>query len=118
MATAIQSLQAASARVSVPDSQRAWEDIRREIRTTAPAGSKERRMLPRWTLPLTAAAALALAATLAPRWLSNAGTPGTNRPEIARADFVETAKDTSSMVYVDDKSGWLVIWAVDNHDKM
>jgi predicted anti-sigma-YlaC factor YlaD len=118
IAAAVESLRAASAQIAVPDADRAWQDIRRAIRTTAPAGSRERGAFPRWTLPLTVAAALALAATLAPRWLGNPVPTNTARLEVARADFVETATNTSSMVYVDDKSGWLVVWAVDDKDKM
>lgn len=105
----------ATKHVAVPDSQRAWQDIRREIRATS---SPQRQGLPRWALPATATAVLLFAATLAPRWLHQAKPPTAAGVEIARADFVETANDTSSMVYVDDKSGWLVIWAVDNRDKM
>lgn len=118
VAGAVESWRAASKRVAIPDSERAWQDIRREIRTTGPTNSPEHRGLPRWVFPAVVAAALVFAATLAPRWLSDAGPPATNRLEIARADFVETASDTSSMVYVDDKSGWLVIWAVNDRDKM
>ncbi|MEO7415180.1 MAG: hypothetical protein ABIZ81_17695 [Opitutaceae bacterium] len=37
---------------------------------------------------------------------------------VARADFVETPQNTSSIVYGDDKSVWLVVWAVTDNDKL
>ena len=119
-AAAGEQLRTANARVAVPDPERAWQDIRREIRITASAGSGalEKRLVPRWTFPVAAAATLAIAATLAPRWFGDAATENRAPLAVARADFVETATDTSSMVYVDDKSGWLVVWAVDERDKM
>ena len=117
-AAAVDHWRTAQARVALPDAERAWQDIHREIRRSTPANAAGSRWLPRWTIPIAAAAALVFAATQAPRWLHDAD-PSTNaRPQIARADFVETAADASSMVYVDDKSGWLVVWAVSDNDKL
>lgn len=99
-------MHAAAGRVTVPDEERAWHDIRRELRATSPAASRAWWNLGRWALPLGAAAALAAVAVIGPSWTDEDG------PQlVARAEFVEVAGDASSMVYVDDKSGWLVVWA-------
>ena len=92
--------------MTVPDEERAWQDIHREIRSAHPAGVRAWRGLGRWALPLGAAAALAAVALLVPSWNEEAASP-----MVARADYVEVAGDASSVVYVDDKSGWLVVWA-------
>jgi anti-sigma factor RsiW len=98
-------LKTAAGRVSVPDEERAWHDIRRELRAPA-AASRAWWQLGRWALPLGAAAALAAVAVIGPSWTDEEG------PQlVARAEFVEVAGDAASMVYVDDKSGWLVVWA-------
>ncbi len=98
-------LRTAAARVTVPDEERAWQEVRRGLRAARPAGGRQWWGAVRWALPLGAAAAVAF------------GVLGPGREEqtaargVARADFVEVAGDASSLVYVDDKSGWLVVWA-------
>ena len=57
-------------------------------------------------MPLGAAAALAAVAVIGPSWTDDDGPQA-----VARAEFVEVSGDASSVVYVDDKSGWLVVWA-------
>lgn len=99
-----ESLRRAEARVQVPDEERAWQDIRREIRVIRPAKAGAWWRPLRWAVPLGAAAAAAIVA-----WL-----PGDDEfavQSVARAEFVEVPNDASSVVYVDDKSGWLVVWA-------
>jgi predicted anti-sigma-YlaC factor YlaD len=114
-ATAIQDWHEATARVTTPDAERAWQDIRREIRQTKPEKKTSVWGLPRWTFPLTAAAALAVAVVTAPRWLDEVKpTTSIARLDTARADFVDVGANSSSVVYVDDQSGWLVVWAVDD----
>lgn len=99
-------LSAAAARVVVPDEERAWQDIRRELRADRPAAMRPWWSLGRWALPLGAAAALAAVAVVGPSWTDDDGPQA-----VARAEFVEVSGDASSVVYVDDKSGWLVVWA-------
>ncbi len=103
---AIEGLKAAATRVAVPDEERAWQDIRRELRAARPTAARAWWNLGRWALPLGAAAALAAVAVIGPSWTDDDG-PQT----VARAEFVEVSGDASSVVYVDDKSGWLVVWA-------
>ncbi|HEX2852145.1 MAG TPA: zf-HC2 domain-containing protein [Opitutaceae bacterium] len=116
VAGAVESWKQSSAAIAVPDAERAWQDIRREIRTSQPEKSGSAWGLPRWALPLGAAAALALAAVVSSN--RNSSEPGPTRTiaraQSARADFVEVPTDASSMVYVDGESGWLVVWAVDD----
>ena len=120
VAGAIESWRTAHAEIAPPDAERAWQDISREIRTGAPVPADTRgfRGLPRWALASGAAAALIVAATFGPRWLDDATATEPRRLEVARADYVETANNAASMVYVDDKSGWLVVWAVDGGDTL
>lgn len=102
----ISNLKVAATRVVVPDEERAWQDIHREIRATRRTAARAWWHLGRWVLPLGAAAALAAVALLGPSWTDENG-----RAAVARAEFVEVAGDASSVVYVDDQSGWLVVWA-------
>ena len=99
-------LKVAATRVVVPDEERAWQDIHREIRATRRTAARAWWHLGRWVLPLGAAAALAAVALLRPSWTDENGPPA-----VARAEFVEVPGDASSVVYVDDQSGWLVVWA-------
>ena len=103
---ASEGLRAAATRVAVPDEERAWQDIHREMRAARPTVARAWWNLGRWALPLGAAAALAAVALIGPSWTDEDG-----RQTVARAEFVEVAGDASSVVYVDDKSGWLVVWA-------
>ena len=99
-------LNVAATRVVVPDEERAWQEIHREIRATRPTAARAWWNLGRWVLPLGAAAALAAVAWIGPSWTDENGSQAG-----ARAEFVEVAGDASSVVYVDDQSGWLVVWA-------
>jgi anti-sigma factor RsiW len=111
VAAAIEGWRATAAAVKIPDAERAWQDIHREIRKTQPIESRS--PLSRWMLPLGAAAALTVvAAIFLPR--ANEPAPAVARVDPARAEFVEVADGASSVVYVDGESGWVVVWAVDN----
>ena len=103
-----QHLQALATQVALPDEERAWRDIRSEIRATRPVALRAWWNLGRWALPVGAAAALAAVVVIGPSWMDGDG-PQT----VARAEFVEVPADASSVVYVDDNSGWLVVWASD-----
>jgi hypothetical protein len=110
----------AAQNVVVPDAEREWHAVRRKIRGGVEAG--EVRLAPRrprlltWlTVPLAAVGALALALFISmptgpapdPR-VEPAVTP------VARAESVEVrGRNASTMVYVDDKSGWLIVAAND-----
>ena len=106
LAVAAEDGKTAAARVAVPDEERAWQDIHRELRAARTTGARELWGVVRWALPLGAAAALAAFMVFFQRDEDESATP-----TVARAEFVEVSGDASSVVYVDDKSGWLVVWA-------
>ncbi|MBL9210668.1 MAG: zf-HC2 domain-containing protein [Opitutaceae bacterium] len=99
------------ANVTVPDAEREWHAVRRRIRggeTGADRPARSRRSLFTWiALPLGAAAAAALALYVSP-------SPRFDPAPIAHVDSVEApGNNASTMVFVDDKSGWLIVWASD-----
>jgi hypothetical protein len=94
--------------VPVPDSTREWEAVRRSIRQGGTTGAKGGRHFLSWiALPLGAAAALML--TL---WMDPVTPPApAPAPSVGRSgDSVEVSAADGSVVFVDDKSGWVVIW--------
>ena len=108
--------------VTVPDAVKEWREVRARAAAperTAPAWS---RLLPAIGVPLVAAAALALAFIAEPQWFGReeptATVQAVEAPQTAAwtpsAEFVEIpGSDDSPVVYVDEPSGWLVVWAVD-----
>jgi len=117
--------------VSVPDAAREWREIRRRIQAPEPAAPVWARLLPALGVPLAAAAALAIAFLSAPQWFGRgdsdpatiATTASTEIVQVAEvawephAEFVEVpGSDDSMVVYLDEPSGWLVVWAVDPTD--
>lgn len=104
-------LQTAAAQVKVPDEERAWQDIHRAIRAGRPAATRSWWAPVRWALPLGAAAALAAVVAFVPTGSDDDAAPATAIAPVARAEFVEVPNNSSSVVYVDDQSGWLVVWA-------
>ena len=101
--------------VTVPDAEREWHAVRRRIRGGAESGagrtSRSRRNLFAWlVIPLGAAAVALLVAPQTPP----ATQPAAVTTHIARANSVEApGNSASTMVFVDDKSGWLIVWASD-----
>lgn len=93
---------------SSPDIEQEWREVRRRIQSSNPAGEASfawRRSLT-WGLPIAAAAVLTLAAVYRPL-----PDPGTSVPITARAEFVQSEGSGSTLVYVDQESGWLIVWA-------
>ncbi len=96
-----------TAAARVPEAQREWESIRRQIRggasTPANQALPRRRFGLSWlALPLGAAAAIMMA------FYANWGPASVS--SIGRNDAVEVSAADGSVVFVDDKSGWVVIW--------
>lgn len=99
--------------VSAPDVERAWQDIRREIRAgrpreTRPAGAWWMRAL--WAgVPAVGAAAVALVVFT--------GRPKPVDPAVAPASWAQfvqvDASDSAPVVTVDESSGWVVVWTGD-----
>lgn len=90
----------------VPDARLEWQRIQRRM---APGRSpvSSRRPALWWGLSLATAAVLALAL-----W-----TPRT-APRLETAGDVEVGEKSSATVYVDAQSGWLVVWAVSDTDRI
>jgi hypothetical protein len=104
--------------VRIPDPEREWQAVRRVIRGGVGTGA-ERAAYPRrsalswFAVPFTAAAAVAMALLIAPR-PTDPGMSVPLRSQASRADSIEVpGSNASTMVYVDDKSGWLFVWASD-----
>lgn len=90
-----------------PDAAAAWQALRPRLRA---AGRRPRRLAPLLWLsaPLAAAAALAFV------MYRPAPTAHDDGFTSAHADFVEAGNPAAStVVYVDNDSGWLVVWAAD-----
>ena len=114
-AAAIESWRGATLNVAVPDAEREWQALRRRIRGGVQPGAEptvdRRPNVLRWlALPLAAAAALVI--TL---WTPEKPAGGTVAPErtVARANAssVEVSAADGAVVYVDEKSGWVVVWS-------
>jgi predicted anti-sigma-YlaC factor YlaD len=117
LAAAVENWKRAHAQTAAPDPERAWQDVHREIRRSRAEPVRAWLGLGRWAAPLGAAAAFAVIAASAPFWFTGKSeTKILARLDVAeaRADFVEVSGDASSLVYVDDQSGWLVVWAVND----
>lgn len=114
--TALESLQADVAGVSVPDASESW----RELQAKLPKPARTRPLAPViwFGAPLAAAAAIAFAffvtrpvTPTAPGEIVIAQ-PLHDPSVIAGADFVEAGDpNATTLVYVDKESGWLVVWA-------
>ena len=99
-----------AAQVGLPDVDEEWRLLQAKL--DAPARRRRSPLAPiAWlSLPLAAAAALALV-------FLNPARPVDPTPfasaEVAAADFVEIADTNATpLVFVDKESGWLVVWAV------
>lgn len=122
--TALDSLQADVAAVTVPDASDSWRELQAKLHQPA----RTRPLAPVFWLsaPLAAAAAIAIAffairpvAPAPEAGLAIAPPPPLHDPSvIAGAEFVEAGDpNASTLVYVDKESGWLVVWATNADTK-
>lgn len=98
----------------VPDAALAWRELRPQLRgdrTATAADGTPRRPFRWWSLtaPLATAAVFAFALITTRPDTTPSSTQAV--PEVARADYVQAAPDASTLVYVDQSSGWLIVWA-------
>lgn len=120
LGSALEGWRAETQRVAVPDAGREWQILRRKIRGGVNVGdavATSASRLPTWfswiTLPLGAAAAAALA-FLVVQQSPSAAVHAAREARVARADYVEApGAKASTMVYIDEKSGWLFVVASD-----
>jgi predicted anti-sigma-YlaC factor YlaD len=107
------------AAVTIPNSEREWHAVRRRIRggSAEESTSTRRRRPTTWfpwlAFPLSAAAAVMIALYVDPFGLDNPE-PVQPRTQAVRVDGTGPTGEASTMVFVDDKSGWLVVWANDS----
>jgi hypothetical protein len=118
LAAALMSWRAENEKTPVPDAEREWHAVRRRIRGGAEAGApaKSRRTFFPWLVaPFGAAAAVALAFYVMREPAGGTGGAAT-AAQIARVESIEVPGGAVSSVFVDDKSGWLVVWANDSKE--
>lgn len=99
-------------RVSVPDAELEWHKVRREIRG-APSPAKSSKLT--WiALPFAGAAAAAALGI----YIGTSSTPA--EPKLNTAPVIAAAMphpEPSTVVYVDEKSGWTFVVAADDSDQ-
>jgi anti-sigma factor RsiW len=126
LAEAAQAWRAGTARTATPDPAGEWRTLRTQIRTGSADTSlpSRGRVSARWlaagALPFAAAAVWLAMLALDPTAPEVAQkTPAVVAlapaspvaPLPARADYVETLADSSPVVFIDEESGWLIVWA-------
>jgi anti-sigma factor RsiW len=107
---ALNTFQADAANVAVPDIETEWRTLRAQLHGGQSKPEKKRPLAP--VIWFGSAMAAAAALTLAYLGQQPKQTEPVAAPAIAQ---VKAAGDTnaSTMVYVDQESGWLVVWATD-----
>jgi anti-sigma factor RsiW len=103
-----------TAAAPVPDDALVWQAIRRRIRSPTTVDRTARRAwrpATTWIgLPLAAAAALAVVVVTSDRF--RASSPPHLASPVAQAEYVEAGDAAAStLVYLDQESGWLIVWA-------
>ncbi|MBL9205758.1 MAG: zf-HC2 domain-containing protein [Opitutaceae bacterium] len=101
-------LRQVAADIPTPDANREWTRLQQRIHN---AKSERRRssLLRRgltWGLPIAAAALVAVSVSLV-----HSPVARLNGLASASADFVQAEGTASTLVYVDQESGWLIVWA-------
>lgn len=114
--TALAAFQADVAQVSVPDSSRAWRDLQNLLAQPTTKPAKKRPLAP----VIWFGTSLAAAAALAVAYLGTFSRPTVSPVPVAagvtvaQADYVEAGdKNATTMVFTDQQSGWLVVWAAE-----
>ena len=118
-----------AANVAVPDADTEWRELRAQLHTDAAKPAKKRPLAPViwFGAPLAAAAAIAFVfftgrpQPVAPVTAMPATAPAApEEPLVALASVDHIGADdtpTSTMVYVDKDSGWLVVWTTETDPK-
>ena len=116
---ALDNYQADAARIAVPDAAEVWRELSATLPETTAKPAKRRPLAPIiwFGAPLATAAAIAFAFFLTRPTTTHLEARGPVA-ENARADYVEAGDaSASTLVYVDEESGWLVVWAADSESK-
>jgi hypothetical protein len=103
----------------IPDPEREWHAVRRRIRGGADIGATQTKR-PGWRLftwlavPVAAAAAVAMALFTPPQTSQTIQSANAVAASAARGNSVDVAgAKATTVVFVDDKSGWLFVLASD-----
>ncbi len=110
---AVTFLKTDAANVAVPDADKAWRNLRAQIHGETAKPAKKRPLAPIiwFSVPLAAAAALAIGL-----FVFRPAAPFA--PSLSPQASVESGDaNSSTMVYVDKDSGWLVVWATEGDTK-
>lgn len=99
-----------TAEIKAPDPLLEWQKVRREIRGGVQTTGKRRGVISWVAWPVAAAAALAMALFVASP--SRDPAPLTSAARIDSPAAPAAAAD-STVVFVDEKSGWVFVWAGD-----
>ena len=117
----IESWRIEASAIVVPDAEREWHDVRRRIRGGVVVGEQPvvagRRWMAWIAVPVAAAAALALSLWTPEEPPHKKSVPLAQpaaAPAVARANSVEVSARDGAVVFVDDKSGWVVVWDGDS----
>lgn len=111
LSTAVRRWSAATLDAQIPDMDREWAKLRREIRSeTEPVRTR----LGWIAIPIAGAAAVAIGLYLAP--IRGPKNLPTDAIAVAASESATSSPDTTStVVYVDDKSGWTFVLAGDSN---
>jgi predicted anti-sigma-YlaC factor YlaD len=119
LAAALAAWRSETAQTATPDPAREWRALQRRRREEAETDSTRpwavRGLRWAWFAVPAAAALVALVVLRTPVGPGDSSGRSTPASAIAaRADAVEApGGSASTMVFVDDKSGWLIVWATD-----
>ncbi|MDB6116061.1 MAG: hypothetical protein JWQ62_3006 [Lacunisphaera sp.] len=106
-----------AAQVSVPDANEEWQTLRAQLAKTKPRPEKKRPLAP----VIWFGTSLAAAAALTVAYLGLQPKPAdliAPAPVVARSNLPDAnAADAPTVAYVDQESGWLVVWAADGTAK-
>lgn len=103
-----------AANVPVPDADQAWRELRPQLAGEKTRPAKKRPLAPVIWFGSTLAAAAALTFAFLSRQPQPMPTVILDNDVVAEAEFVEAGDlNASTLVFVDNESGWLVVWATD-----
>lgn len=108
------SLQAVTQSVSTPNPQQEWMRLRSQLPKQRSQGKRQTPKTPfwlQWSFPLGAAAAAVVVALVTHFRYSDRISLEQRSATVARAEYVQAENADSTLVYVDQESGWLIVWA-------
>ncbi|HRE81024.1 MAG TPA: zf-HC2 domain-containing protein [Opitutaceae bacterium] len=108
------SLQTVTQAVSTPNPQQEWMRLRSQLPKQSREGKSQRRKTPfwlQWSFPIGAAATAVVVALVTHLRYSDRVSTERLAATVARADYVQAENADSTLVYVDQESGWLIVWA-------